>query len=841
MRPSESTNPSPGITHQLAVERAARIHDVHYRLSFKLGKKMAAVAGSCRTTFELNARGQVVLDFAGEELTGLTVNGARVEPRRVANHIVLPAAQMRIGTNEVRADFSSKVAPTGTPLTVYHDATDGADYYYSLIVPADAHRLFPCFDQPDLKGVFELTVETPAEWKVVANGKELRSSTATVRSFAPTKPLPTYLFAFAAGPFAEIGGHSFQPAGRPPIPMRMFLRQSKADRAEVDHLFDMHGRAATWLGDYFAYPYPFAKLDMVLLPGFPYGGMEHAGAIFYRESSLVFEQQPTEGELTRRSTLIYHEVSHQWFGNLVTMRWFDDLWLKEGFATFMGFTLFETLEPGKHAWLRFHHRVKPAAYRVDGTPGTTPVYQQLANLADAKSAYGAIVYNKAPAILRELNHRLGPAAFQSGLQLFLRQHEFGNATWRELVSALETAAKQSARHWSSRWILAAGMPRVEAQWRVEASRMTEFAIHQQSVQGDEGTWPLQLEVLLIDASGSFERVRVVADSAVTRVPSLIGRVAPACVLLNPRDIAYGQFLLDDRSRDWLVDHAQNIEDPLVRAVAMSALFDTVRETKLDPARFATTALRLLAGESDAGTHAWLLGALRVCLLRYMSGTRSEPLLQKLTEILLTQLEGSAADLKTQVLRFLLAYTHGPQATSLCQRVVANQAPAPGVTLGRRDRFLAAAALVARGYGRKVLEDLVTSMGQSDVGREAFLAGAADPSSKEQYFQNYLGLDVPEQWTIDSLGNFHWPGQDEATLPYLRRALERVEWVKANRRVFFMPAWVDAFINGHSSQQALDVVQRFLADNQGLSADIRRKILQSMDSLKRAVAIRSRWK
>ncbi|MCB9870743.1 MAG: ERAP1-like C-terminal domain-containing protein [Planctomycetes bacterium] len=474
-------------------------------------------------------------------------------------------------------------------------------------------------------------------------------------------------------------------------------------------------------------------------------------------------------------------------------------------------------------------------------PGTTPVYQQLANLADAKSAYGAIVYNKAPAILRELNHRLGPAAFQSGLQLFLRQHEFGNATWRELVSALETAAKRSARHWSSRWILAAGMPRVEAQWRVEASRMTEFAIHQQSVQGDEGTWPLQLEVLLIDASGSFERVRVVADSAVTRVPSLIGRAAPACVLLNPRDIACGQFLLDDRSRDWLVDHAQNIEDPLVRAVAMSALFDTVRETKLDPARFATTALRLLAGESDAGTHAWLLGALRVCLLRYMSGTRSEPLLQKLTEILLTQLEGSAADLKTQVLRFLLAYTHGPQATSLCQRVVANQAPAPGVTLGRRDRFLAAAALVARGYGRKVLEDLVTSMGQSDVGREAFSRAPPTRPARNSISRTTWGSTSRSSGPSTASATSTGLGRTRPRSPTCAVHSRRVEWVKANRRVFFMPAWVDAFINGHSSQQALDVVQRFLADNQGLSADIRRKILQSMDSLKRAVAIRSRWK
>ena len=833
-------NPPAGIDREMARVRAENIGDVTYGLVFRMQKGMGAVQGEATIEFTLREQQPVVIDFAGEDLHDVRVNGEEVAFEIVHNHIVLRAADVHAGNNTFHAKFSSKVAPTGTPLTVYKDKTDGSEYYYTLVVPADAHRLFPCFDQPDIKGRYALSIEAPEDWQVVANGMDLGSR--PMRGFTTTPPLSTYLFAFAAGPFAKIEGPKLA-IGKKLRPMHMYLRKSKVAEAEKDRLFKMHDDAVKWLGDYFRYPYPFAKLDMVLLPGFPYGGMEHAGAIFYRETSLVFDQKPTEGELTRRSTLIYHEVSHQWFGNLVTMKWFDDLWLKEGFATFIGYTLFESLEPGKHAWLRFHHRVKPRAYAVDGTTSTTPVYQKLKNLADAKSAYGAIVYNKAPAILRELNHRLGPATFQKGLQLFLKHHEFGNATWQDLVEALEAAAHQSAAHWSSRWILAAGMPRVQVEWSSADAKIDRFAIRQKSVQGDSGTWPLELEALLLGADGRHEKVTVVADAASTPVDSLLGKPVPACVLLNPNDIAYGQFLLDERSRAWLVSHVQEIRDPLVRAVAMSALYETVREAELDPVSFVGVAMRLLENETDAGTHAWLLGTLRTCLLRYMPPEKSNPTLERFSEILLSQLRGDNQAIKTQTLRFLMRTCRGDRVLALCADVVAGKSPAPNLAIGKRDRFLAAAALMATGRGKKVLDDLVQSLGKEDIARESYIAAAAEanPATKKSYFESYANLDEPpEQWVSISLGNFHWPGQSRLTLPYLRPALEKVEWVKKNRKVFFMPAWVDAFVNGHNSQEALDVVNEFLAEYSGLSTDIRRKILQSLDSLQRTVRIKKRW-
>lgn len=847
-------DPAPGIDRDLARARRAAIGVVHYELAFALESGAGLTRGKAEVRFGLSqVTGPVVFDFAGDDLADVQVNdrplGAAEGLRLVNGHIVIPTAALRPGQNTFEATFSSRVASTGTPLTRYRDTASDQDFLYTLVVPADAHRLFPCFDQPDIKATYGLTLTTPSTWRAVANGEQLERTpdpdTGTTRwRFAETKPLSTYLFAFAAGPFAEVldsrpSGVGIDPTRR----MRMLVRDSKLEDLEAARLFEMHRDALRWLGEYFGVPYPFGKLDIVLLPGFPYGGMEHAGAIFYREASLVFDHAPTDSEQTRRSTLIYHEVSHQWFGNLVTMEWFDDLWLKEGFATFVGYTLLDVLEPGKNAWLRFHQRVKPRAYAIDGTRGTTPIYQSLQNLADAKSAYGAIVYNKAPAVLRELHARLGPNAFRAGVEDFLRRHSFGNARWQDLAAALDRASGRSNAAWSDRWILGEGMPRVRVDWSAEDGAITEFSIVQEGVQNRKDAWPLRVTVMLI-RDGEATTHEVETDLPRRDVRALIGETAPDCVLLNPRDVAYGLFLLDPTSQDSVCDSAESIEDLLVRSAAMSALWATLREGELDPRRYAATALRLLEREADPETQSWLLGTLATTLGRYLPPDAAAPLRTRTARLLLDQLRSGIPNRALQTVRFLARSAGDDDAVQqLLRGLLDGSRSVSGLELGRRDRFLLAASLVASG-DTEPLEREIESAGNADVAKEVYLARAAtpDPAGKAAYFATYAELeDPPEQWMQDSLPFFHWRGQSEVTLPFLAAALDKVEWVKEHRKIFFMPAWIDAFINAHSSPAALDIAQRFL-DERGddLSVDIRRKILQSLDGLERAVRIRSRW-
>lgn len=845
-------DPAPGIDRELARQRAALVSEVEYDLRFQLTAGAHEVLGRATIRFRLpedrDLAAPLVLDFQGNDLADVTVNSRSATLPAVHDHVLLPNDLLARGANVLTMTFRSAVAPTGTPLTVYHDDVDDRDYYYTLVVPADAHRLYPCFDQPDLRARFTFELDLPPTWTAVANTAPLPAAArrdddvaGRLWCFAPTKPLPTYLAAFACGPFASFEA---PPPAVPGItsrePMRFLLRESQVPLADRDTLIRLHHDGLRWLERQFDVPYAFDKLDVVLLPGFPYGGMEHAGAIFYREQALVFDHPPTAAELVRRSTLVYHELSHQWFGNLVTMRWFDDLWLKEGFATFVGYQALQALEPEQKAWLRFLQRVKPRAYEVDATPGTTPVFQALQNLADAKSAYGAIVYNKAPAVLRDLHDRVGADAFRRGLKRYLERHAFGNAEWTDLAAAIDDEASADLRPWWQRWILVPSMPQVRVEWTSGADGATTAAALTQRATSGDGTWPLDVELLALFADGGRELVRVQGDTARIEVPALAGRRL-AAVLVNPRDVAYGQFVPDPQSRDWLCDHAPELADPLERAAATQALFEAVREAELDPLRFADVALRQLAAERDPDTHGWLLDSLRTTLLRYVPAERSAAARARATTLLLGQLRdeaGSGRELAT--FRFLAETSGDAAVLDLCARVIDDHDLPPGLAPGKLDCFLAAAARINAGIDTDELDRLGRRFAGVDVQKERFLARAATPDAavKAEYWQQYLQLDTPpEQWTQDSLSWFHWAGQGPLTLPYLQLALDRVDWVKQHRRIFFMPAWLDAFVNGHSSPVALAIVDEFLATHT-LTDDVRRKLLQSRDGLARAVRIRA---
>ena len=852
---------TPGIDRELARTRKQQIANVQYDLRFALSERAEYVEGAMWLRFEVlgeNApTAPLVLDFKGESITGVQVNSKDVELERQHNHLIVPAELLGRGRNGIRARFRAKVAATGTPLTVYHDTSDKRDYYYTLLVPADAHGLFPCFDQPDLRATFRLELDVPANWTAVANTAPIDANdpepTPPAKQklwrFAPTKPLPTYLFAFATGPFVEVlTKHPVMPGITTDAPMRILMRESKQAEFDRDAIVKLHHEGLRWLAEAFDVPYPFDKLDLVLLPGFPYGGMEHAGAIFYREASLVFDHPPTVDEQVRRSTLVYHELSHQWFGNLVTMKWFDDLWLKEGFATFYGYRAMAELEPQQRAWLRFLQRVKPAAYAVDATSGTTPVCQELQNLADAKSAYGAIVYNKAPAVLRALYAQLGPAVFREGLKKFLEKHAYGNADWRDLAAALEAAARKDLGRWSQRWLLSPSMPQVRVQWQSDADGIVTTANVTQRALGGEGSWPMDLTLLVFAKDGSRSTTEVACDAQTTAIEALIGKPAPVAVIVNPEDVAYGQFVPDANSTEWLLRNLPQQPDPLERACATAALYEAVREAELDPARFADMAITMVANEPDADTHRWLLGRLSTCLDRYLQPAQAKPLRQRLTTLLMQQLANEAnSGRELGTFRFLAQASTAPEVLELCRKVIDSDNPTDlpaGLSPGREDRFLAAAALIAAGAisehaDQHPLQRLQARYVGIDIEKERFLANAATPTAacKQAYWQHYLVKDdPPEQWTQDSLSWFHWPFQEELTLPYLEPALRQVNWVKENRRIFFMPAWLNAFVNGHSSPEALAIVDKFLAETT-LAPDIRNKLLQSRDGLARAVRIR----
>ena len=832
--------PSPGISHELAVHRAAQLSNIRYALDIDLTQR-ASATGHVRIDFVRHGGGNVVIDFRGQTSDSIIVNGAAITPERTNGHLVMPAAALRDGNNTVTMRIATAIAPAGASIISFHDATDGADYLYTLLVPADANQLFPCFDQPDLKATVTLTLTTPRSWTALANGPVLSvdsSSSGKSFHFAESKPMSTYLIAFAAGPWAvttaTMGGRQIS----------LYARASRAREVEADSLLALNARAIEWLEKYTAQPFPFQKFDFLLAPAFPFGGMEHPGAVFYNEESFIYRERPTLSQLLGREATIFHEVAHQWFGDFATMRWFDDLWLKEGFATYLAAVMQADLDPSANPWKTFYLRNKPAAYSVDASVGTTPVWQELANLDQAKSNYGAIVYNKAPGILKQLNYLVGDTTFRDGLRSYLRGHAYGNATWEDLLGAVGQASHRSLGDWGANYIRRPGMPVLTPRLQVRNGRVVSLTIAQRPARALSGPapWPIKTEVLLGYADGKSQRIPVELRGRVTVVPAA-GRRAPDFLFVNASDHGYALSHLDDRTVQWLEGHLGSVHDDFVRAMLWGALWDQVRDARMEPARFVALALRELPGEKDEQIVPVILGRLSRAVSAYLSPAQQERVRPDAERVLLAIANDTTRSygIRKNHLDTWIGLARSPRALATLEGLL-DSVTVAGAPLRPPTRWAIVTSLVARAAptATQRLEAEFRRDSTSEGRRRAFVAGAAKPDSatKATYWNRYFAdRQLNEDWVTASLRAFHDPEHESLTRAYIVPALDSLPWVQRNRRIFFLGNWVSAALDGQRSASALAAVDVVLKRRDGLPRDLREKVLQARDELERTVAIR----
>ena len=614
--------PPVGVPLELARERANRITSVRYTLQYDLTAGAKSAVGKETLKFLYKPEpfmgplrpagpGPLLLDFREGTIRKMVLNGKELPVKMENGHIELPQALLKISRNAadqgllsarkaakatdnlgrpvgavpgskipdspddnvIEIEFTAPIGPSGKAITSYIDKQDNSEYIYTLFVPMDASMAFPCFDQPDIKGKFQLNISVPPEWAVISNTAARRidrgngasvpaTATAAVVHFDETLPLSTYHVAFAAGPFKKI-----QHAGEPTV----YFRKSQLARAqqEVPELQQITAKGIKFLSDYFARPFPFPKYDLVLSPGMAYGGMEHAGATFLREESVLFRTATTHSDILGRDILTLHELTHQWFGDLVTMRWFDDLWLKEGFAQFMAYRALSSLRPNDTIWKRFYETIKPGAYGIDQTFGTTPIYQDIGNLNAAKSAYGAIVYAKAPGMLKQLWYVLGDDHFRDGLRSYLKENAYANAEWSDLVHAFEQSSGRSLEKWAAVWIRKRGMPEVDVAWSCSGNKMQSLTLTQHDVLNEGTVWPLAMEIGFHYPDGSKWTMPLELDAASTKIDQPFAerpRPCPAWIFANENDYAYGRFLLDAKSQEYVMAHLGSMSDPFQRAL-----------------------------------------------------------------------------------------------------------------------------------------------------------------------------------------------------------------------------------------------------------------------------------
>jgi aminopeptidase N len=824
---------------------ARSVRDVHYNLFLHVSAADSAI-GIVGITWQRTGTGDAFIDFRGRRLTDINVNGTPLAMTAYNGaHVRVPAKLLLDGGNKVALSFVTDVAASGASIIKSHDP-DGSDYLYTLLVPADANQLFPCFDQPDLKARVTFALAAPRDWVVLANGAEFHADTtgtSVLHAFDETQPLSTYLIAFAAGPWAKA---SSTVNGRT---MNVYVRKSRAKEADLDTMLALNQRAVTWMENYFARPYPFEKIDFLLAPAFPFGGMEHPGAIFYNENSFIFREKPTLARTLGRSNTVLHEVAHQWFGDLVTMKWFDDLWLKEGFATYMAAKAQYSLDSTTGAWKTFYQGNKPAAYGVDQTTGTNSLWQKLANLDQAKSNYGAIVYNKAPSVLKQMNFLVGETAFQQGVRAFLNAHAYANATWQDLLSSVSKASGKSLDDFGKNLMLRPGMPIVEQHLTVKNGVITSLTLTQRPAQALSGVapWPMRTELLLSYRDKPAIKLPVEIKTRVTSVAAAIGKPAPQFVFANYQDYGYFLTLLDSTSIRSLENGALGaVRDPLLRTMLWGALWDQVRDAQFDPVRFANLALKELPRETDEQIFPNVLGRLTRSVTTYAAASEKARLVPQLEAAFWAGANDKARPygIRKAYSDAFIGVAETPEGIGKLVSLLSADSVA-GEPLKDPTRWEVVNRLTvldAPGAAERVAAQAARDT-TADGKRRAFAIGAARKSAdaKREYFARYFSdKSLNEDWASGSLGAFNAQEHAALSLPYLRPALDSLRYVQANRRIFFLGSWLGAYIGGQRSAEALAIVRKYLADNPALPLDLRAKVLQTADELERTVRIRARW-
>ena len=826
----------PGVPRTLADHRSAVISDLRYDLRLSVPKESAApVTGRVIASFHLAAAGPLVFDFAppADHVHAVRVGGAPVPFEVRDEHVVVPAAAVRAGPVVVDIEFT---------------AGDGSlnrqpDFLYTLFVPDRARVTFPLFDQPNLKARLRLQLDLPAEWRAVANGsaeaREVRGERATI-TFTETEPISSYLFAFAAGEFrveeAERGGR------------RMALYHRETDRERIARntaaIFDLHASALEWLEEYTGVPYPFEKLDFVLVPAFQYGGMEHAGAIFYRADALLLDESATERAHLGRASVIAHETAHQWFGNLVTMEWFDDVWLKETFANFLAAKIVNPAFPEVDHDLRFLLAHYPAAYGVDRTAGANPIRQPLDNLNEAGTLYGPIIYQKAPIVIAHLERLMGEAALRDGVRNYLADHAFANASWADLIAILDRRTDEDLAAWSRTWVDESGRPRIDVELETRDGAIANLALRQSDPTGRGRVWNQRLEVVLGHGGSRRERLDVHLRERRAEVPEAVGRPAPDYVVANGGALGYGLMALDTGTRDYLLASLPAIDDAVIRAVGWVSLWESLLEGELAPEAFVELARRALPVEADEQNVTRILGYLTTAYWRHLLPERRAALAPSIEALLWERtIAAGRRSLAATCFRAYRDVALTADALARLARIWRREESVPDVPLSERDLAAVAQALAVRGVPESaaILEAQLDRIDNAD--RRAAFAFAMPALSADAEVRGgfFASLRDPvnrarEPWVLTALGFLHHPLRAGESERYIRPSLDLLEEIQRTGDIFFPERWLHATLGGHQSARAADIVRQFLADRPDLSPRLRAKTRQAADGLLRAARI-----
>jgi len=829
------------LTEAEAIKRSGRVEDVSYTLALIVDRLDVRYEGEATVEFYCqDPAAGTFLDFTGDDLMELEVNGRAVRPEeRHPFRIELPGSHLR-AENRVRIRYRNEYDRTGVGFHRFEDPEDGEVYLYTDFEPYCAHRLFPCFDQPDIKATYDLEVTAPSDWSVIANGAEISSEPVDAESarrrFAVLEPFSTYLFALIAGPYESEHDDNGE------VPLGVHCRRSLKPFLDHQEIFDITRRGLGFYTDYFQQPYPFGKYDQIFVPEFNSGAMENVGAVTFNEAQ-VFRDPPTDTQRLMRAEVVLHELAHMWFGNLVTMKWWDGLWLNESFATYISFLAMSEATRFQDCWQNFLGSIKTWAYREDQKPTTHPIACTVEDTEQTFLNFDGITYGKGAAVLKQLRATLGADAFRDGLRLYFDRHAWGNTVIEDFIRALADASGTNLERWSHLWIETSGVNAIRVELTAEGVQL-----RQTPGNGDGVLRPHLVAVSTYgpdeDSLVATEPVTLQLDGETTPVP-LTGQ-APALIWPNHDDHAYARVLLDERSMDCVRSSLGAIEDPLVRMGIWCTAWEMVRDGLLSPADHIGLGIRFLGAEQSAEIVDANLRLITVSLRRYMPPDRQPELGAMLLEAACEACErhgGQQGDLQLLWGRAAPGFVASCEQAADLARWLEGEAPG-GLPVDQGLRWRVIGRLAAFGVGG--VSGLIASEAErdpSDRGVKArFAAESATPDleHKEALFEGFINPREGDSADLLKAGmsTFFQPHQSDALQDLGLRYFSSVEAVVENQDLEYATRGFARLLSPLAiASPELEAAGEAAMKHAGPSPVLRRILLEECDELARAVRLR----
>jgi aminopeptidase N len=819
-----------GVSKTLAEYRRKNIENLSYRLAFTIpAKKEQPIQASETISLELKAKTAALqLDFkeAPTYIQSIVANGRAVPIKYQQEHILIDPAFLKEGRNSITIQF------TAGNLSLNRND----DFLYTLLVPDRARTVFPCFDQPDLKASYSLSLTVPKDWKAVANAAVQDSLVEGYKKtyhFQPSDTLSTYLFSFVAGKFEETVKET---KGRK---MHFYHRETDAEKLKesIDPVFALHRDALAFMEEYTQIPYPFQKFDFVGIPDFQYGGMEHAGAIDYKAATLFLDKGATTSQKVARSSLIAHETAHMWFGDLVTMRWFNDVWMKEVFANFMADKITQVTLPEVNFDLKFLVDHFPAAYAVDRTEGANPIRQQLENLQDAGTMYGNVIYHKAPIVMRQLERLMGKEAFRDGLREYLKTYANGNASWPELIAILDARTPANLQAWNEVWVNQTGRPRFSYQLETAANRITSLRITQEGEDGSKRIWPQLFEVALVYPD-HIDEVTVDMREPEVSLTQVEGKPKPSYFVFNSSGQGYGLFPVDEQ----MYEQLYKLRNPVIRAAAYITLYENMLSGRfITPEQLLHSYQKGLQEEKEELNLKLLTGQLSETFWQFMVPDKRNEIGVGLERAVWQAMqENQAANAKKVLFQTYQSIALTQEAKDRFHEIWKQEQAPAGVKLAEDDYTSLATTLAIKEYPhadelltqqlarirnpdrKKRLQFLMPALSSHVEVRDAFFASLKEAKNREK-----------EAWVSMALGYLHHPVRATTSEKYLLESLNLLEEIQLTGDIFFPQNWLGPTFGSYQSPQVAQLVRKFLADHPNYNPRLKAKILQAADGVFRA--------